>query len=230
MAVPSLTRGCERQDGFVDRNEAPSTWENIMKGFLPVFAVLVSSGCMASTSVNSMAAPNTSGVTYHRILVNFSTGDLGWRKTAEDAFVAKDPSFIASYTVFFPGRTYTQDEIAAAYMQNHLDAALVISNSASGVSTYTTPAQTSTTCGAAANGVAVAAACGTSETAGSSYEKPWATFTAQMWNARTGEVVWMASSSTGGNAFANWHSVLSSMVRSTVSKLRQDRVISSEHM
>lgn len=200
-----------------------------MKASLSAILLLVVSGCMASTSVNSMSAPTNVGVQYHRVLVDFPTNDLEWRKTTEDAFVERDSSFVASYTIFFPGRTYSHDEIASLYVQYHLDATLMIASSGTGVDTYTTPLQTSTTCGAASDGVSVAAACASRQSGGDSYRKPWAQWTAKFWNVKTGEMVWMASSSTGGNAFANWHTVMHSMVKSTVSKLRQDHLISSGH-
>lgn len=50
-----------------------------------------------------------------------------------------------------------------------------------------------------------------------------------MWNVHAGEVVWVSSASGRGNAYASWHTVMQSMVGSTVDKLRADHVIASRH-
>jgi len=191
--------------------------------------VLVLCGCMARTSVNSMASPDNRGEQYHRILVEFPTSNLDWRKTTEQTFVERDSTFVASYALFFPGRQYTNEEIAAIDRENGIDAILVISTEATGISTETMPSQTSTACGAATDGYSTAAACATRTTGGETYRRPWANWTTKMWDLRSGAVVWMASASTGGNAFANWHTVMHSMVGSTINKLRNDHMITNGH-
>jgi hypothetical protein len=182
---------------------------------------------MARTSVSSLPAPNPDGEKYHRILVNFPTSNIEWKTTTEDAFVEKDTEFVASYKVFYPGRTYSEDEIATIDRENRIDGLLIVSSGETGISTVTMPSQTNTSCAAAANGTAVAAACSTSQSGGQTYRRPWANWTAKMWNVRSGEVVWVSSASSRGNAYANWHTIMHSMVGSTVSKLRTDHVLAS---
>jgi hypothetical protein len=190
-----------------------------------LIALFSTAGCMAHTSVSSIPAPNRDGEQFHRVLVNFPTTDIDWKTTTEDAFVEKDSIFLASYKLFFPGRSYTDEEISAIDKQYHIDALLVISLGETGISTVTMPSQTNTTCGAAANSTTVAAACSTSQSTGMTYHRPWATWTTKMWSMRTGQVVWVASANTGGNAYANWHTVMHSMVGSTISKLKDDSLI-----
>jgi hypothetical protein len=136
---------------------------------------------------------------------------------------------MASYKVFYPGRTYSDNEIAAIDNENGIDGLLVVSSGETGISTVTMPSQTNTSCAAATNGTTAAAACATTQSGGQTYRRPWANWTAKLWNVRTGEVVWVSSASSRGNAYANWHTVMRSMVGSTVDKLRNDRVIASRH-
>lgn len=200
-----------------------------MRPSLALLAICVSAGCMASTKVSSLPAPNSDGAQYHRVLVNYPTSDIDWKTTTEDAFVAKDAAFVASYKLFFPGRTYDNEEVAAIDKENGIDGLLIVSSGETGISTVTMPSQTNTSCAAAANGTAAAAACSTTQSGGQTYRRPWANWTAKMWNVRTGEVVWISSASSRGNAYANWHTVMHSMVGSVVDKLRNDHVIVSQH-
>ena len=65
----------------------------------------------------------------------------------------------------------------------------------------------------------------TTQTGGYSYQKLWAQFTAQLYDATTGAGVWVASATTGGNAFASAVTLVHSMADKTIERLTQDGVI-----
>ena len=182
----------------------------------------------ATTSMNSLPSPELGGRTFHNILVVAAFADLGIRRETEDRFAAADSEgrfrFVPSYQLFFPGRQYTSDETGALLRQHQIDATLVIfPGQAGATSGYVPPTYTS--------GCTVwspTAGCSevtTTQTGGYSYQKPWAQFTAQLYDPTTGQTVWMASATTGGNAFASAVTLVHSMADKTVQRLMQDNVI-----
>jgi len=178
--------------------------------------------------MNSLPSPELGGRTFHNILVVAAFADLGIRRETEDRFAAADSEgrfrFVPSYQLFFPGRQYTSDETGALLRQHQIDATLVIfPGQAGATSGYVPPTYTS--------GCTVWSPTGgcsqvtTTQTGGYSYQKPWAQFTAQLYDPTTGQTVWMASATTGGNAFASAVTLVHSMVDKTIERLTQDGVI-----
>ena len=182
----------------------------------------------ATTSMNSLPSPELGGRTFHNLLVVAAFADLGIRRETEDRLAAADSGgdfkFVPSYQVFFPGRQYTPEETGALLTKYHIDATLVIFPSQAGATSgYVPPTYTS--------GCTVWSPTGgcsevtTTQTGGYSYQKPWAQFTAQLYDPTTGQTVWMASATTGGNAFASAVTLVHSMADKTVQRLMQDNVI-----
>lgn len=114
-----------------------------MRPSLALLAICASAGCMASTKVSSLPAPKSDGAQYqyHRVLVDLPTGDIDWITTTEDAFAAKDAAFVTSYNVFFPGRRYGDEDVAAIDKENGIDGLLSVASGEIGISTVTTPSQ-----------------------------------------------------------------------------------------
>jgi hypothetical protein len=216
-----------------------------MKAASAICLGIALAGC-ATTSMSSIAAPEarSSSGRYARILVYVAIGDLDIRRQAEDQFVADNPpvtaqydslgqrqspklahEFIPSYSVLFPGREYTKEQVDAALRANRIDGYLIVTNTESGISTNTTPGSSSTNCTATDYGYQVNANCTTQQHPGTTYHKPWAKFTANLYDVNTGQSVWYATSTTGGNAFAHWGTVVHSMADKTVERLQQDGVI-----
>ncbi len=182
----------------------------------------------ATTSMNSLPSPELGGRTFHNILVVAAFADLGIRRETEDRFAAAYSEghfrFVPSYQLFFPGRQYTPDETGSLLRQHQIDATLVIfPGQAGATSGYVPPTYTS--------GCTVWSPTGgcsqvtTTQTGGYSYQKPWAQFTAQLYDPTTGQTVWMASATTGGNAFASAVTLVHSMADKTIGRLTQDGVI-----
>src|SRR2546425_1148955 len=162
-------------------------------------------GC-ATTSMNSLASPELGGRSFHNILVVAAFADLGIRRESEDRLAAASSEghfrFVASYQLFLPGRQYTSEETAGLFRQHQIDATLVIFPGQVGATSgYVPPTYTSgCTVWSPTYGCSQVT---TTQTGGYSYQKPWAQFTAQLYDATTGAGVWVASATTGGNAFAS---------------------------
>jgi hypothetical protein len=184
-------------------------------------------GC-ARTSMSSMPSPDLGGRHYHSILVVAAFADLGIRRETEDRFVSASSDghfrFVPSYQVFFPGRQYTPEETGALLRKHAIDATLVIFPGQSGATSgYIPPTYTSgCTMWSSEGGCAQVT---TTQTGGYSYHKPWAQFTAQLYDATSGTGVWVASATTGGNAYARAVTLVHSMADKTIERLTQDGII-----
>jgi len=175
-----------------------------------------------------MPAPDLGGRHYHNILVVAAFADLGIRRETEDRFVSASSEghfrFVPSYQMFFPGRQYTPEETGALLRKYEIDATLVIFPGQGGATSgYVPPTYTS--------GCTVWSSTGgcsqvtTTQSGGYSYRKPWAQFTAQLYDATSGTGVWVASATTGGNAYARAVTLVHSMADKTIERLTEDGII-----
>jgi hypothetical protein len=177
--------------------------------------------------MSSLPAPEASSHLYRRILVVVPLPDLALRRAAEDRFVSAFPGsasvFVPSYTVFFPGRTYTHDEVVRVLLEHGIEARLELSPGESGMDTYGLGSVTDARCTErTTTGDCVAA---TSRTTTTERSQPWSMFTAKLFDQVTGEAVWMASGKTVGNDYAQWSNIVKSMAATTARRLRADGVI-----
>lgn len=187
-----------------------------------VGVVAVCWGC-ARTQIASMAAPDVAGHPYNHVPVVFPVTDLANRQFVEDAFAVSNARYTPSYTVLFPGRQYTNAELGQAFATRGIDGVLLISLDQAGVTHATGSTSTSAWCYSYSS----TGACTQASALTNSYDlsKPWARFTTQLYDVTTGKVMWIATSSTGGNAYANQHDVLTSMTKSTVERLNRDGIV-----
>jgi hypothetical protein len=182
----------------------------------------------ATTAMNSLPSPELGGRSFHNILVVAAFADLGIRRETEDRLAAASSEghfrFVPSYQLFFPGRQYTPEETSGLLRQHQIDATLVIFPGQGGATAgYVPPTYTSGCTVWSANGGCSQVT--TTQTGGYSYQKLWAQFTAQLYDATTGAGVWVASATTGGNAFASAVTLVHSMADKTIERLTQDGVI-----
>lgn len=182
----------------------------------------------ARTSINSMRAPEVQGKTFRNILVFAALADLGLRQQMEDR-VARHSSegivrFVPSYRMFFPGKQYTKEEMASVLSEYRIDAALVLSPGQTGSTTSYVPPTYTTGC-SMWNSVSGCTQATTTTTGGYNYNKPWAQFTAQLYETMSGTSVWVATATTGGNAFAGSGDLVNSMADKTAKRLQADLII-----
>jgi hypothetical protein len=179
----------------------------------------------AHTSMSSVAAPSTAQTVYGRILVVFDLNDLGLRREGEDRFHGTSSTvFIPSYRVFMPGQQYTKDEMTAALKDQNIDAVLIVKPGAAGAESTHVPGTLNTQCTA----YSTEQGCLATQTTVSGaydYSKPWATFTAKLVARGSERPVWVATASSGGNAFANAGTLVRSVASKTISQLIADGVI-----
>jgi hypothetical protein len=192
--------------------------------------------------MTSMLAPEAVGTNYRRMLVMAPVNDLALRQRAESAFVRAavvrdtalicDPvcrrplnsesptEFVAGHTLLFPGRQYSSSEIATMLRENRIDATLALFPTSAGVDQSFVPPSLETSC-AEWNAVTY---CG-APVGGVTVAQPWATFAARVYDARDGRTVWIATGTTGESFFDRLDTLLESVARRTVDRLRADGAI-----
>lgn len=217
--------------------------------FLACLALIT--GC-ASTAVNSMVSPELGSRRFARVMVLAEIGDLGLRQQAEAAFAAeisgderatseggmicdticrsasdvagssaRQTRFVAGATILFPGKSYSQEEVRAALQKNGIDAILVLFPTAVGASESYIPPTYTTRC-TAWNG---STGCSTTAGPSASIQRPWASFAARLFDVQSGDALWISTSNSSGTAFASYATIVESVAKTTVEKLKADRII-----
>jgi hypothetical protein len=197
--------------------------------FATALALSVLAAC-ASTKMTSMLNPTAGERTLQRVLVYFETDNLSIRQQVEDRFRDRSASFttefIPSYTIFFPGRTYTDEEFRASLAEHRIDAALFIQRREAGVTSSVTSRSSTTSCAVWSSSQGCVQTR-TTTSGGDRINKPWANFSAQLFETEGGVTIWVATAASGGNAYASNGTLRTSMVNRTVAQLLQDGLIST---
>lgn len=178
----------------------------------------------ASASISSIAAPESAGHSYHRVLVIAPFGDIGMRRFVEESFEAwsndSGTRFTAAYRLLFPGRSYTATEVTQILRTNNIDATLLLEPQSSGFSSSYVPPTYKLTCTQWMSGTG----CASAPIGGGTVEKPWATFSARLFDAGSGAVAWIATGDGGGSAFTGMSSVYRAIADRTVKQLAVDHL------
>ncbi len=202
----------------------------------------------ATTNMTSMLSPEAKGKTYTRILVVADLQDLGLIQAAEIAIqrmaaekvaaatvvncdsagacfapgaLAPGTEFIPAHTLLFPGRDFTPEELARILSENRIQATLVLSPTASGVSESYVPPTYVTQCATWRS----TTSCSSNAVGGGTISRPWVSFAARMYDARSGATVWIATSSTNGSAMSGSATLIQSMAAKTLANLIADQVV-----
>lgn len=187
---------------------------------------LILAAACASATISSIAAPESAGHTYHRVLVLAPTGDLAVRKAVEEAFIewSKDSGtrFTAGYKLFFPGRGYAPAEVAQVLRTNGIDGVLVLeSRNGEATSTYVPPTF-KLTCTQWFSSTGCVQTQGASSSDAPS-DQPWSNFSARLFDATSGAVAWIATGS-GGSSLTGSAGLYRGIAERTVHQLGADRL------
>lgn len=197
-----------------------------VKHFGSALTLFLLASC-ASASISSIVAPESVGHTYRNVLVLAPFGDIGMRRFVEEAFEGwsqdSGTRFVPAYRLLFPGRSYSQAEVAQILRTNHIDATLLLEPHSTGTTTTYVPPTYKLTCSQWISGTGCTQVT-SSPSGGGEISKPWATFSAKLFDANTGAVAWIASGSGGGSAFANFGNVYEAIAATTVRQLAADRL------
>ncbi len=133
--------------------------------------------------------------------------------------------FVPSHAVFLPGRDYSSDQVMAAMREDQIDATLVIAPGATGSTQGYVPPTYTTSC----TGYDIYSGCSQAMTTTSSGDyslsKPWAQFSAKLFDAANGQLEWVATAFSTGNGFARSADLVRSMADKTLERLLADKVV-----
>ena len=206
---------------------------NSIKYFKNIGFLLFLFGC-ASTRMTSFKDPDYQKAEFKRILVVANTNDLEDRQKLESKMV-EDFSDIGvfameSFRLFPPTQELSDEEKVDLLLKNDIDAFISISVGESGVNEVYVPQTSSTTktkgnVNVYGNTATYKEKSTTTYQGGYTLNKPWAEFETQLYDVSNGHMAWIATSFTGGNAYANRNTVINSYCGKTVDQLLEDKLI-----
>ena len=206
---------------------------NSIKYFLISVLIIFIVGC-ASTKMTSFKDPDYQNTEFKRILVVANTSDLEDRQKLEskmvEAFTEIGVYALESYKLFPPTRELTDEQKVDLLLKNNIDSFISISVGESGVSAVYIPQTSSTTktegnVNVYGNTARYKEKSTTTYQGGYTVHKPWAQFETKLYDVSNGRMAWIASSFTGGNAYANRNTVINSYCGKTVDKLIEDKLV-----
>ncbi|MFN0157684.1 MAG: hypothetical protein ACKVRP_06375 [Bacteroidota bacterium] len=207
-----------------------------MKQMITILSLLSTTFCggCASTRMTSFTDPDYRQTTFKRILVLANTSDLERRLHFESTMVEVllDAGVVAieGFKLFPPTRNLTPERKVELLIQDSIDSYLSISVGESGMEQVYIPptGSTTTTKGKASvtgNKLEYRGKSTTTIEGGYNFSKPWAAFDVELVDVSTGNTAWVASAFTGGNAFANFSTVINSFCDQTIDQLANDKLI-----
>jgi hypothetical protein len=201
---------------------------NPVSGILFLTALLMT-GC-ASTDMTSEANPEISTHHYDTILVVGDFSSLKHRKSleseiCEDIVGDTTTKCIEANSIFFPGDTYTPEEIEEKIRSLHIDGVLTMEPTGSGTSSTYIPPTTYVTGSAYSYGNTVSGTATAHTYGGFSVHKPFASYTITLFSIVDNKMAWYATAQSRGNAFASWDDLIEDAADECIDKLIDDGVL-----
>jgi hypothetical protein len=200
---------------------------------LAILLTLILVGC-ASTRMTSFKDPAYRYTTFQRVLIVVNTSNLERMLYFETQMVNEFSKAgfygIEGYKLFPPTRNLSPTEKVELLKRENIDSYLSISVGETGVERiYIPPTGTTTsTTGSvtvAGNNATYSEKSVTEIQGGYTLSKPWAEFETKLIDVSNGNTAWLATSFTGGNAFADFNTVINSFCEETLNKLKHDNLI-----
>ena len=188
----------------------------------------------ASTRMTSFKDPDYQKAEFKRILIVANTNDLEDRQKLEskmvEAFSDIGVFAMESFRLFPPTRELTDEDKVNLLLKNNIDAFISISVGESGVDEIYVPQTSSTTktkgeVNVYGNTAHYKEKSTTTYQGGYTLNKPWAEFETKLYDVSNGQMAWISSSFTKGNAYANRNTVINSYCGKTVDQLLEDNLI-----
>lgn len=204
---------------------------NFLGRITTVASMLLLLSACATTKMTSQVNPQFVGQPVSTVMVVADFSDLQYKQAAESRICEKisigtTTRCVESGQVFFPGQKYSDEEWLDLLVRNEVDAILVLSTTDAGTNTtYVPPTTSTTTTRGYVSGNTYSGTSTTQYNGGQTYVKPWATFESRLIAVPSGDSIWFASSTTGGNAYANANTLVNSVSSKTYDRLVEDGIL-----
>ncbi len=191
---------------------------------------LLLGGC-AWTNMNTYRDPASSGRSPMGSVAIFAiVTDLGSRQTVESVAASRFGELTATHAVramdlLPPTRQIPPEEAAKILLASGVDGLLFIILTDTYTETYQAPGTATTSGFASVYGNTVNYQGHTTYTPGAHYTKPRNAFDLKLADLRSGDIVWISSTLTRGNAFADDSVMADSLARSTVKELLGQQLV-----
>ncbi len=199
-----------------------------LKQVLLVLIVFYLSGC-AWTTLNTVKNPELYQVNFRKLLVVAPFSDIGLRKQTENAFIAQfnlsGVNAFSSIELIPPVKEYNEQELLNILEQNNIDGVLVVGLQDYWTSQAYIPKSSSSRGSASLYGNSLYYQSYTQEYGGYYISMPRVKFEIRLFDSKSGQVAWLATSFTRGNAFANYNTLVNSLAKEVVKKLIEENVI-----
>lgn len=186
-------------------------------------------GC-AETKLDTVRNPELSRIKFENILVVVPFTDIGLRRQSENAFISHfasaDMRAISSLQLIPPIKDYDEQELWNILNQNRIDGILVVALKNFWTSQSYVPRSSSTYGSARLYGGSLHYQSYTKEYGGYYISKPNVSFETRLFDRESGQVAWLVTSTTRGNAFADYGNLANSLAKKVVKELiREDMLV-----
>jgi len=185
-------------------------------------------GC-ASTKISTVRNPESYNTKFENILVIVPFTDIGLRRQTEEIFVSKfnssDMKALSSLELMPPIKDYSDQELMNILDKNKVDGILTVALKDYWTSESYVPKSSSTQGSANLYGNSLYYRSYTQQYGGYYVSKPNVSFETRLFDRRSGEVAWLVSSTTSGNAFADYGNLASSLAKKVVSELKKEDML-----
>ena len=185
-------------------------------------------GC-ADTTLSTIRNPELSQIKFGKILVVAPFSDIGLRKQTENNFIAKfnlsGMNAISSIQIIPPVKDYNEQELLNILEQNKIDGILVVGLKDYWTSQTYVPKSSSSQGTASSYGNSLYYRSYTQEYGGYYISKPNVKFEIRLFDSKSGQIAWLVTSVTRGNAFADYNTLANSLAKEVVKRLIEENML-----
>ena len=185
-------------------------------------------GC-AKTTLSTIRNPELFQIKFGKLLVVAPFSDIDLRKQTEDAFIAKfnlsGVNAISSMQRIPPVKDYSEQELLKILEQDKIDGILVVGLKDYWTSQTYVPKSSSSRGSASLYGNSLYYRSYTQEYGGYYISKPNVKFEIRLFDSRSGQIAWLATSLTKGNAFADYNNLANSLAKKVVKMLIEENIL-----
>jgi hypothetical protein len=190
----------------------------------------------ATTKLSSIKNPDVQGIKLHKIMIVAPFSDIGTRRNTEEAFVKNlnakcyyykkiDSYGVCSIDIIPPFKEYSYFEVEKKMLDAEVDGILVVALEDYWTSQAYVPKSSEESGEFKFYGNSLSYKSYTKEHGGYYISKPRVKFDIRLFAVDSGEIIWMGTSVTKGNAFANYGTLLESLSKSVVDDLHKKGIL-----
>jgi len=195
------------------------------KSFILIIFLLNIIAC-AMSKIDTFKDPEFANKTYENFMIFASFDDLSSIKIVENTFCSglkeNGISCIPSIQILLPTRKYKTEEIQRILKDNNIDAVLIVSLKDIYKEQKYIPGESKTNCFTDPSGDVD---CYTRSSPGHYVSKPRIKCELTLIDVKKNKNIWLATSFTAGNAYADFETMINSLAKKSIIKLAEDGLI-----